>query len=91
MQREYENILRSKEFYHQLKENSYNNEYICKLENYVNYLIDETSVWYRNKEIAIAVNLLLAVDRRYDITRTDLIRKPNNHYWRYKGNGSHLL
>ena len=26
------------------KENSYNNEYICKLENYVNYLIDEMSV-----------------------------------------------
>ena len=43
------------------------------------------------KNTAFAVNLLSTVDRRHDIINIDLIRKPNNHYCKMSGNGSHHL
>lgn len=43
------------------------------------------------KNNAFAVNLLSTVDRKHGIIDVDLIRKPNNHYCKMSGNGSHHL
>ena len=43
------------------------------------------------KNTAFAVNLLSTVDRKHGIINVDLIRKPNNHYCKMSGNGSHHL
>ena len=43
------------------------------------------------KNNAFAVNLLSTVDRKHGIIDIDLIRKPNNHYCKMSGNGSHHL
>ena len=41
------------------------------------------------KNNAFAVNLLSTVGRKHGIIDVDLIRKPNNHYCKMSGNGSH--
>ncbi len=43
------------------------------------------------KNNTFAVNLLSTVDRKHGIIDIDLIRKPNNHYCKMSGNGSHHL
>ncbi len=43
------------------------------------------------KNNAFAVNLLSTVGRKHGIIDVDLIRKPNNHYCKMSGNGSHHL
>lgn len=43
------------------------------------------------KNTAFEVNLLSTVDRRHGIININLIRKPNNHYCKMSGNGSHRL
>ena len=51
----------------------------------------ESSVVKARKNNTFAVNLLSTVDRRHGIININLIRKPNNHYCKMSGNGSHHL
>ena len=51
----------------------------------------ESSVVKARKNNTFAVNLLSTVDRKHGIIDIDLIRKPNNHYCKMSGNGSHHL
>lgn len=51
----------------------------------------ESSVVKARKNNTFAVNLLSTVDRKHGIIDVDLIRKPNNHYCKMRGNGSHHL
>lgn len=51
----------------------------------------ETSDVRIRKNTTFAVNLLSTVGRKHGIIDVDLIRKPNNHYCKMRGNGSHHL
>ena len=51
----------------------------------------ESSVVNVRKNNTFAVNLLSTVDRKHGLIDIDLIRKPNNHYCKMSGNGSHHL
>ena len=51
----------------------------------------DASVVKARKNNTFAVNLLSTVDRKHGLIDIDLIRKPNNHYCKMSGNGSHHL